>query len=85
MSFAVGISTASLFLRRLNEEALALFSAWGVPCAEVFLTSFSEYEPAFAEVLAREKGTAIVIVTHDRSLAARCDRTVTLLSGRIHE
>lgn len=35
--------------------------------------------------LAREKGTAIVIVTHDRSLAARCDRTVTLLSGRIHE
>ena len=35
--------------------------------------------------LAREKGTAIVIVTHDRALAARCDRTVTLLSGRIHE
>lgn len=33
--------------------------------------------------LARQKGTAIVIVTHDRNLAARCDRTVTLLSGRI--
>ena len=64
MSFAVGISTASLFLRRLNEEALALFSAWGVPCAEVFLTSFSEYEPAFAEVLAREKGKVRVHSVH---------------------
>lgn len=33
--------------------------------------------------LAKEKRTAIVIVTHDRGLAARCDRSVTLVGGRI--
>ena len=48
----VGISTASLFLRKNNEDALPLFDAWGVPCAEVFLTSFCEYTPVFAQTLA---------------------------------
>lgn len=33
--------------------------------------------------LAKEKGSGIVIVTHDLGLAARCDRTLTLAGGRI--
>jgi lipoprotein-releasing system ATP-binding protein len=33
--------------------------------------------------LARERGTAFVLVTHDRELAARCDLTLTLASGRL--
>jgi lipoprotein-releasing system ATP-binding protein len=33
--------------------------------------------------LARERGTAFVLVTHDRELAARCDHTLTLVSGRL--
>ncbi len=33
--------------------------------------------------LAREKGAALVLVTHDRDLAARADRAVTMADGRI--
>ena len=33
--------------------------------------------------LARRRGTAIAIVTHDPELAARCDRTMRLVDGRI--
>ncbi|HOX89680.1 MAG TPA: ABC transporter ATP-binding protein [Burkholderiaceae bacterium] len=33
--------------------------------------------------LARGRGTAIAIVTHDPELAARCDRTLHLVDGRI--
>jgi putative ABC transport system ATP-binding protein len=31
----------------------------------------------------RDRGTTLVLVTHDRSLAQRCDRMITLRSGRI--
>jgi lipoprotein-releasing system ATP-binding protein len=33
--------------------------------------------------LARGRGTAFVLVTHDRERAARCDRTLTLANGRL--
>ena len=33
--------------------------------------------------LARERGMACVVVTHDRSLAARCDRQLQLVQGRL--
>ncbi|MFM8574298.1 MAG: lipoprotein-releasing ABC transporter ATP-binding protein LolD [Limnohabitans sp.] len=35
--------------------------------------------------LARERGTAFVVVTHDRELAARCDRQLQLVQGRLSE
>ncbi len=59
-----GISTASLFLKKYNEEALALFSEWKIPQAEVFLTSYCEYEPSFSRSLLAEKGEVNVHSVH---------------------
>lgn len=60
-----GVSTASLFMRKNNEEALPLLNELGVSVVEVFLTSFSEYGYPFAEVLAAKKGSLTVNSVHD--------------------
>lgn len=60
----VGISTASLFLRLYNEDAIALISEWGVQTAEVFLTSFCEYEPRFSGMLLKRMGNLNVNSVH---------------------
>ena len=60
----VGISTASLFMRLYNEDAVALIDEWGVETAEVFLTSFCEYEPRFAKALAQKKGALNINSVH---------------------
>lgn len=60
----IGISTASLFLRLNNEDALPLLNEWGVDTAEVFLTSFSEYDPSFARTLNAAKGGLNVHSVH---------------------
>lgn len=60
----VGVSTASLFLRKNNEEALPLFDRLGIKTAEVFLTSFGEYGRPFAELLASVKGNVRINSVH---------------------
>lgn len=60
----VGVSTASLFLRQDNEDAVATLNALGVEVAEVFLTSFSEYKPSFGRLLAERKGELSVHSVH---------------------
>ena len=61
----VGVSTASLFMRKYNEDALPLLNELGVKTAEVFLTSFSEYGKAFSELLASRKGSLRINSVHD--------------------
>jgi glycine cleavage system H protein len=41
--------------------------------------------PEATEVLARDQGTAFVLVTHDQSLAARCGRHLQLTLGKLSE
>jgi sugar phosphate isomerase/epimerase len=48
----VGISTASLFLKKPTEDALPLIKQAGADTAEVFLSTFSEYKREYAETLA---------------------------------
>ena len=60
----VGVSTASLFMRKNNEEALPFLDELGVHTAEIFLTSFSEYEKPFAQMLASKKGNVDVNSVH---------------------
>lgn len=59
-----GVSTASLFMRENNEEALSLLDALGVRTAEVFLTSFSEYDRKFGALLNEKKGRTNVHSVH---------------------
>jgi putative ABC transport system ATP-binding protein len=33
--------------------------------------------------LNREQGTTLVLVTHDRGIAQRCDRRITVEAGRL--
>ena len=59
-----GVSTATFFRRLNNEDSVPLLSEWGVKEAEVFLTSFCEYAPAFSEGLAAKKGALNVHSVH---------------------
>ncbi len=60
-----GISTASLFMREENEEALSRFAEWKIDCAEVFLTTYSQYNREYGERLSRCKGGVQINSVHD--------------------
>lgn len=47
----LGISTASLFNKAETVQAPALFQSMGVDTAELFLNTFSEYEPAYISAI----------------------------------
>jgi putative ABC transport system ATP-binding protein len=46
-----------------------------------FATGGNIMELMFA--LNREQGTTLVLVTHDRAIAARCDRRITIEAGQL--
>ncbi|MBQ9728535.1 MAG: sugar phosphate isomerase/epimerase [Clostridia bacterium] len=59
-----GISTASLFLRCNNEDAVSFLNEIKTDTAEVFLTSRSEYGYPFAELLVKNKGDLLINSVH---------------------
>ena len=58
----VGISTATFFTRLLTEDSFSVIRRLGGECAEVFLTTWFEYEPSFADLLRERKDEAGVEV-----------------------
>lgn len=59
-----GVSTSSLFLREMNEDALTVLNGLGVKSTEIFLTTFSEYSEEFARLLLSRRGSLKVNSVH---------------------
>lgn len=60
----IGISTASLFLRLYNEQALPVLNELDARVAEVFLESFSEYTKEYGERLKSCRGDLKIHSVH---------------------
>lgn len=77
----IGISTATLFGRLYNEDALLVLNELGAEVAEVFLETYSEYTESFARLLkSRQGGLKIhsihTLNTHfEPQLFSTCART----------
>ena len=77
----IGISTATFYTKFLTEQAFPVIKKCGATTCEVFMETFSEYEPDFGDILAREsKGIEVYSIhslnTHyEPQLFNRVDRT----------
>ena len=60
----IGISTASLFMRQYNEDAVQTINGLGVGTCEVFLETFREYRREYGELINEKKGTLNVNSVH---------------------
>lgn len=60
----IGVSTASLFMREYNEDAVQTLDRLGARVCEVFLQTFSEYKREFGELLLQRKGNLKVHSVH---------------------
>lgn len=60
----IGISTASLFKRQYNEDALVTLNNLGARVVEVFLGSYCEYTSEFANLLKSRQGNLKVHSIH---------------------
>ncbi len=64
----VGVSTASLFLREYNEDALVTLDELNAKTCEIFLECFSEYTEEFGRLLLSRKGNLDVHSIHVATL-----------------
>lgn len=81
MIMEIGLSTASFFGKALTEDCFDILREAGVSVAEVFLTTFSEYEEEFGDLLLSRKGDIKVHSIHtltnqfEPQLSNRAERT----------
>lgn len=79
----IGLSTATYFGKAVTEDSLELIRNTGVDTIEVFLTTFSEYEPEFGDILKSRLGGLKVHSVHtltnqfEPQLSNRAERTRT--------
>lgn len=77
----IGISTATFYTKFLTEQAFSVIKKCGASTCEVFMETFSEYEPEFGDILVKEsKGLEVYSIhslnTHyEPQLFNRVDRT----------
>lgn len=64
MAMEIGISSASFFGKKYTENTIELMEEMGVGVAEIFLTTFMEYEEDFVRELARRKNTLKIHSVH---------------------
>lgn len=60
----IGVSTASLFKRKYNEDALTVLNEIDARVCEIFLCTYQEYTPEFAKLLLERKGNLKVHSIH---------------------
>lgn len=60
----IGISTATLFGREYNEDALVTLDKMGARVCEVFLETYCEYTEEYGKLLASRKGGLLVHSVH---------------------
>ncbi len=60
----IGVSTASLFKRKYNEDALTVLNEIDAKVCEIFLCTYQEYTPEFAKLLLERKGNLTVHSIH---------------------
>jgi len=64
----IGVSTAAYYGVLETERAAKKLADLSLPCCEVFLQSFSEYHPAFGQVVKRMLGDMPVVSVHSKTL-----------------
>ncbi|MBO5926929.1 MAG: sugar phosphate isomerase/epimerase [Clostridia bacterium] len=60
----IGVSTATLFKRKFNEDALQVLNEIDARVCEIFLCTYQEYTPKFAKLLKERKGNLTVHSIH---------------------
>lgn len=67
IAMRIGLSTAAFYGRLETEDAAEKVASLGIPCCEVFLETYSEYKPAFGELLRERLGHTSVTSIHSTS------------------